>query len=440
MTTAIEIIRRRSATSGLVAERSADIDIARRGWERMGILLGSLDNPQLACRTIHIAGSKGKGTTTHIAAGVLQAAGHRVGRYTSPHLLTWNERIAIDDRSISDADLDHAVGEVDRVMTALESERPHIGAFSSFELLTAAAFLHFRERDCAWAVIEVGLGGRFDSTNHLRPAATVITRIEREHPEILGPEIADIAWNKAGIIKSGTPVVVAAQPANARAVIEHEAAIARAPLYREGTAWSVVPGESGIRYSGPDLPTIDMGEALPGAHNRSNLGAALTAVHLATGSLPPSTAVSRKLASIRIPGRFDRRTHPATGRELILDVAHTPESVRALIETSKRSTGRHQFPFIVGLLTDKPALEILAAIKPAASIVVFPELDNPRAVPAADLVAAAESIALRCERAPSVESALVRLSAGAGPLVVTGSFAVVAAALRSLSSRDTSPA
>jgi dihydrofolate synthase/folylpolyglutamate synthase len=440
VTTAIEIIRRRSATSGLVAERSADIDIARRGWERMGILLGALDNPQLACRTIHIAGSKGKGTTTYFAAAVLQAGGHLVGRYTSPHLLTWNERIAIDDQSISDADLDHAVGEVDRVMTALESERPHLGAFSSFEVLTAAAFLHFRERDCAWAVIEVGLGGRFDSTNHLRPAVTVITRIEREHPEILGPEIADIAWNKVGIIKSGTPVVVAAQPANARAVIEHEAAIARAPLYREGIAWTVDRGESGIRFSGPGLPIVDVREALPGAHNRSNLGAALTAVHLATGGLPPSGAISQTLASLRVPGRFDRRAHPATGRELILDVAHTPESVRALIETARATTGRSSFPFVVGLLADKPALEILAAIKPAASVVVFPDLDNPRAVSAADLSAAASSIGLRSERAPSVEAALDQLSPGSAPVVVTGSFAVVAAALRSLSSPDTSPA
>jgi dihydrofolate synthase/folylpolyglutamate synthase len=439
VTTTIEIIRRRSAgASGLIADRSADIDVARLGWIRMGSLLAKLGNPQLSYSTIHVAGSKGKGTTTHLAAALLDATGYRTGRYTSPHLLNWNERIAVDDLPISDGDLDRLVRDVDSDMAALERDRPELGTFNSFELLTAAGFIYFWEQNCDHSVIEVGLGGRFDSTNHLHPAVTVITRIEREHAEILGPSLEVIAWNKAGIIRPGTPVVVGGQVPPALRVITTEAASAGAPLYRESSEWSVLPQREGLRYQLQNQPDLELSDGLPGAHNRSNLGAALTAVHLATGSLAPASTIAATVGAIRIPGRFDRRRDPASRRDLILDVAHTPESIRALIETAYAVTGRTRFPFVVGLLSDKPAREILSVIKPAASEVIFPELGNPRAVSAADLVDIARSLELNGKAVASALDALDHPPSGSVPIIVTGSFAIVSAVLRLLSDRHAS--
>ncbi len=194
--------------------------MAELGLRRMGVLLDELGNPQRKYRTIHVAGSKGKGTTTYLAASILAEAGLRTGRYVSPHLFRWNERIAIDGQSISDHDLAGVLGAVDDLMGQIERNQPALGVFNAFELLTAAAFLHFSGKECDAAVIEVGLGGRFDSTNHMAPVATILTTIEDEHAEILGPDLATIAWNKAGIMRRQVPTVVQRQSDDVLAVID----------------------------------------------------------------------------------------------------------------------------------------------------------------------------------------------------------------------------
>ena len=237
----VDLIERRSALSrGFIAERSPDPAIAERGLTRMGVLLGELGDPHLGYRTIHIAGSKGKGTTTHIISALLTSLGIKTGRYTSPHLLDWNERIAVDDLPIPDAAFSRVLADIEATMAAIERRNPEMGSFNAFELLTAAAFVHFREQDCDMAAIEVGLGGRFDSTNHVRPLVAVITRIEEEHIEILGPSITDVAWNKAGIIKSSAPVVMAEQVPAVADVIAAEAEKFGASLLRENLEWQAV--------------------------------------------------------------------------------------------------------------------------------------------------------------------------------------------------------
>ena len=431
---ALDIIQRRgSLARGLVAERSPDPTVAERGLQRMGVLLTALGNPHLAYRTIHIAGSKGKGTTAHAAAAILQEFGYATGRYTSPHLLTWNERIAVNSNSISDSAFDRLSGEVDRAMSEVEEQRPDLGSFNSFELLTAISFVHFRERRCDIAVIEVGLGGRFDSTNHVEPVSTVITRIESEHIEILGPTLRDVAWNKAGIVKPGIPVVVTEQQADVETVVASEAAARSAPLFREGREWSasVTPGRVHYRFGAEAV--IEIESTLPGAHNAANIGAAVTAVRLVTDISPlPEATISRAIGNLVISGRFDRRSDPVTDRQLILDGAHTPESLATLVKTVVDETGAPQFPMIVGVLSDKPADLMLATLAPFAELIVFPGSSSIRAIPPGELQARATALGIRSDVAPSVRAALESIPAGRVPVVVTGSFGIVADCLRAI--------
>jgi dihydrofolate synthase/folylpolyglutamate synthase len=432
--TPIDIIHRRGAMArGLVADRSSDTSVAARGHRRMGVLLDALGNPQLTYRTIHVAGSKGKGTTTHIVAALLTAAGFRTGRYVSPHLLRWNERIAVDDLAIPDSDFTRILTDVDRAMAMIEAEQLELGPFNAFELLTATAFRYFLEQRCDIAVIEVGLGGRFDSTNHLDPSATIITRIEEEHLDILGPRLVDVAWNKAGVIKSRVPVVSVTQRADVAAVIETEARAAGAPLLRQGRDWSALIEDETIRLQAGDGPPLEFRCSLPGTHNLANIGAAVVAALIAIGdrSLPESV-VSGTMATIQIPGRFDRRVDPATGRTLVLDGAHTPESIRALVETAVAELGSAQFPVILGVLADKPAIAILTLLAPVTSRIICPEQRNPRAISGPDLCAAARDLGLDAAAMLTMRAALDAIGAGPEPILVTGSFGVVADALTTL--------
>jgi dihydrofolate synthase / folylpolyglutamate synthase len=435
----IEMIHRRSDLShGFVAERSADVSIAERGFNRMGLLLAKLGDPHRAYRTIHVAGSKGKGSTTHIASALLTSLGIKTGRYTSPHLLEWNERIAVNDLAIRDADFARVLAETETAMQIIETRQPELGTYNAFELLTAAAFLHFREEECDLAVIEVGLGGRFDSTNHVHPLVSVITRIEEEHVDILGPSIRDIAWNKAGIIKPNTPVVVADQFAAVDEVIRAEADSVAAPLLRENHEWQARRALDAITVRIRSEHRLLHCQSLPGEHNLSNVGAALTAVDLAVGGVAlADDQISETLAALRIPGRFERRIDPRSGQLLVLDVAHTPESVAALIDAAVSALGMRKFPFIVGLLSDKPATEILARIAPVAEHVIFPQLANPRAVNPRELQAIADRLNLSSTIAPSILAALAQIPDGSAPLLVTGSFGIVAECQRVLSSRRT---
>jgi dihydrofolate synthase / folylpolyglutamate synthase len=432
---AVDIIHRRSALDrGLVADRSPDQAVAERGLRRMGVLLEKLGNPQQSYRAIHVAGSKGKGTTTYIAAAVLTALGYRTGRYVSPHLLTWNERIAIDNQSISDAEFTTVLAVVDRAMSELERQVPDLGTFNAFELLTAAAFIHFRDRQCDVAVIEVGLGGRFDSTNHVHPEVSVITRIEAEHLDILGPTLEQVAWNKAGIIKPGIPVVIAVQQPVVEAVLESEADRIGAPLLREGIEWTMTPTADSLCYRTRKEAPPELTAALPGVHNRSNIGAALTAVATLIGEEQlPVDLVSAVLESIGIPGRFDRRVDPLTGRTIVLDGAHTLESIHALIESMHAEYGSELFPVIMGLLVDKPAAEILSVLEPAASRIIFPNNRGPRIVPAQSLLETALQLGMQATVLPTIRAALDEIGPGPEPVLITGSFGIVAAAIADLS-------
>ena len=204
--------------------RFADFErLPRSGivWDlkRVEKLLEKLGNPHLAARTVHIAGTKGKGSTSAMMASILKQAGYKVGLYTSPHLLSYTERIQVNGKPISEADWTTLVEKLQPHITAVNEEH-EFGELTTFEILTVMAFTHFRDVKADWQVMEVGIGGRLDATNVVKPEVCIITSISYDHMEVLGDTLAKIAGEKAGIVKAGVLVVSAPQNPEAMEVIE----------------------------------------------------------------------------------------------------------------------------------------------------------------------------------------------------------------------------
>ena len=418
---------------GLVADRSADVSVAELGLRRMGVLLNELGNPQRNYRTLHIAGSKGKGTTTYLGAAVLSAAGLRTGRYVSPHLFRWNERIAIDGLSISDNDFADVLGTVDDRMARIERTLPELRVFNAFELLTAAAFLHFAENDCDAAVIEVGLGGRFDSTNHLSPVATILTTIENEHADILGPDLATIAWNKAGIMRGQVPSIVQRQANGVLAVLEREGRQVEAPLLLEGRDWSAT-GETSIKIESNRLDLSDLHLSLPGSVNASNLGAALIAIQEGFAEVKlASDLVNRAVGNLPIPGRFSIMRHPRTGQVFVLDGAHTVQSLHALGRAVQTHFGIERTTYVVNMLDDKPLDQVFEVIHAFADEIVLPPVASKRSAEPSNLFTAAMSDGSNVRTPPSLSACLASIRPDGQPVIVTGSFGLVSEAISILS-------
>jgi dihydrofolate synthase/folylpolyglutamate synthase len=309
--------------------------------ERMRALLRLLGDPHERIRLVHVTGTKGKGSTCAMLASILQAAGYRVGLFTSPHLERVEERIEIDGHSISPTELAERMEEVAAAVRQLEKTGAHI---TFFEIGTALGFLHFWYRRCDIAVIEVGLGGRFDSTNVCQPLVSVITNIGIDHTAQLGDTLQQIAFQKAGIIKRGVPVVTGWIQESPRAVIQAVAAELNAPL-RE--------------CQSIDERVLPQSLGLLGRHQLANATVALAAsdVLCETGLRIVDSAITRGLSEVRWPARIELISQRPI---VILDSAHNVPSIEALIETL-RSTfpGVRKKHLIFAVSSDKHYLEML---------------------------------------------------------------------------------
>ncbi|HEY8530617.1 MAG TPA: folylpolyglutamate synthase/dihydrofolate synthase family protein, partial [Limnochorda sp.] len=395
---------------------------ARPGLERITFLAERLGNPQEAFRIVHVAGTNGKGSTASAIAAALRAAGFRVGLYTSPHLVRFHERIQVDGEPISDVELAEAVDRI-RPLADEAASDPAIGRPTQFEVGTALALDHFARRGVEWAVLEVGLGGRWDATNLVMPELSVITPIGHDHMNILGERLGAIAREKAGIIKPGRPVVLAPQPSEALEVLWAQAEAVGAPVIQvaEGQA----AGRFGYRCLETDLSrtrfrlTTPWGSALElviplgGPHQAMNGAVAAAAVlslapklaHPEGPGAPdgraPAQAWEAEAArwleegwrSLRWPGRLE----VAQGR-LILDGAHNPEGAQALARAlapffsqGNRLQGRGPSLFLVfGCLAEKAMASMLEALCPLAAGVIATQARQGRTAPAApEAVAAA---------------------------------------------------
>lgn len=332
-------------------------------------LLERLGQPQRGVRAIHLAGSKGKGSVAHFLERGLRAAGLRTGLYTSPHLSDWRERARVDGEPAADEDYRRAFAAV------LDAAGP--GA-TFFDLMTAAAFLVFRARGCDWWVIETGLGGRFDSTNVLAPAAAVVTSIELEHVDVLGPDLPAIAREKAGIFKAGARSWSGLVPGHpARPVLAAAAAAA-------GGVLQELPEEVECRA---DLPYPQ-----PPMRRNFALARAILLDLAATGGAGPALATAAAElarmppAALVLPGRWEPRRLP-DGRLAILDVAHTVESLRPLLAAFRHEFAGRARGVVFALRDDKDAAGLAAALGPAPPgerWFAAPAGDHPRsAAPAA---------------------------------------------------------
>jgi len=383
----------------------------RLGLERVARALDDLGRPDRALRVLHVAGTNGKGSTCAMADAALRAAGHRVGLYTSPHLERFSERIRVDGREISDDELARRVEAVRRACPW--HERSEEDRLTYFEFATLLAILHFAEEGVSAAVLEVGLGGRFDATTAVTPLACAISRIGLDHVEILGPTLAHVAREKAGILKPGVPAVtVEAQPPDALAVLREEAAARGAPL-------ALAPPWDGPR-------------GLRGPHQRENAGLAAAALRLldAAGVAVPGSAIQAGIAGARWPGRLEE-----VGG-VLLDGAHNPDGAAALAAALAELHPGRPVELVFGVLADKDLPGMLAALAPAVRAFHLVTPESPRARDAASYAAAVTALGrpahVHADLAGAIAAA--RAAAADGALTcVAGSLYVVGAARALLS-------
>jgi dihydrofolate synthase/folylpolyglutamate synthase len=420
-------------------ERLPDLRRVRLDLGPARRLLARLGDPQSGLSVLHVAGSKGKGSTALLAESVLRASGARVGTFTSPHLERWTERFRLDGAEVDGARLAAAVERIRPHVEALRAEDP-AAAPSFFDAATAAALVLFREASVDRAILEVGLGGRLDSTNVVQPAVACITTIELEHTDKLGDTLAAIAGEKAGIVKPGAAVVTGDLAPEALAVVEARARAAGAPLARLGRDFSVEvldAGLDGLRLQLRD-GELELDARLPvlGEHQARNAAIAVACVRRlpdapAGGAL--REAVARGLAEARLPGRVE-----LLGRApwRIADGAHTAASARALAR-ALAPLPRRRARLVLSVSLGKNLPEILAALLPCFDEVTVTRADAVRSLEPAAVAAAVRAVApaVRVNAVPNPFLALrvAREGLGEGDLVcATGSVYLAGIARRVL--------
>ncbi len=416
------------ALARLLALRGGEYAGMRPGLERIEALLDALDRPERAYTLAQIGGTNGKGSTAAMLAAILRADGRRVGLYTSPHLVSFRERIRVDGEAIAE---DAVVDGVEALGTLIAREDATV-----FEATTALAFDHFARERVDIAVLEVGLGGRVDSTTVGRPVVAVLGPIDFDHREFLGDTLTAIATEKAAILRSGT-AISAAQPPEAAAVVLEHVARAGVPLLMEGRDITVSVrarslGGQRIDCAGPGWRLDDLRLGLLGAYQPGNALLAVTAARVLDVG---ERAIRDGLARARWPGRFDVRRR--AGGWLVLDGAHNPAGARALAASLEAYFGDTPMTLIFGVLRDKDAAGILQPLLGRARRLILTASASPRAAAPADLRALVPA-SRPVEIAPTVAGALgLAEAAPAAPLVcVAGSLALVGAALGHLDGGD----
>ncbi|HSN78496.1 MAG TPA: folylpolyglutamate synthase/dihydrofolate synthase family protein [Anaerolineae bacterium] len=368
-------------------ERRRSVPYTETAWdlERTRRVLHGLGDPHLTLRYVHVAGSKGKGSTAANVDAILRASGLRTGFYSSPHLHTFRERIRIDGQLIGQQDVVQLLAQCQPAIEA-------VPGITTFEIITVLALLHFAQQQVEWVVLEVGLGGRLDATNVVVPAVSVITPISLEHTALLGDTLDLIAREKAGIIKPDVPVVVAPQHAEALAAIEEVATRRGSRLVLAGRDWtwrSIADSVAGQTFDvaaavspwGPD-ELAALHTPLLGAHQLANATTAIAACAELARQGAPVTADSlrRGLAQVVWPGRLEVLAAPPLSQQtLVLDSSHNDTSARLL-----RSALAHYFPgrplhLVVGVSNDKDAAGILAELLPGAQGALLTRSRHPRA-------------------------------------------------------------
>lgn len=379
------------------------------GLENISRLLAALDLPAPDERFIHVAGTNGKGSTCALIDSICRSAGYRTGLFTSPHLVTFRERVQVDGEMISEKEV--AAG-LTKIRALIRDWTPHP---TFFEIVTALALDHFRNREVEIVALETGMGGRLDATNAIQPVVSVLTPIDLDHQKWLGDSLTKIAFEKAGIIKPGVPVVSALQLSEAEAVIRARATECGAPL-------------DFVKEPVGRLPI-----GLFGTHQQENAALALSALHTA-GVEIGEEAIANGLSNVVWPARFQRWDERIT-----IDGAHNPSGARVLARTWRETFGNKQATVLLALLQDKDPAAICAALGPIAYRWFLPAIQSERALKPEELRLIIQdrlpdaSVAIF----PSFDAALAEAREDTAPILITGSLHFAGEALAELRGEPT---
>ncbi len=342
------------------------------GLDVITALLDALDNPHHRLAVIHVAGTNGKGSVCAMLESVLRASGFKTGLYTSPHLIDFSERFSVDGAPIPDDLLDGYIRQMEEVADGTEASAG-LRAATFFEISTAIAFQYFADEKVDIAIIETGMGGKWDATNVVIPLVSVITHIDIDHTNFLGDSIDKIAAEKAGIIKPGRPVVSAPQSDEVLAILKQ----AGQPVICTADSVSVVktapPQKLKIETHARNLPPINL--PLLGECQRENCAVAVAALEVLADMLDFEPAFKQGLESSAWAARFQiLQSEPVT----ILDGAHNPSAARALVKAIREYYPKHQVGFILGFLDDKDSVEFLQILKPVVAKAWTITIEAPR--------------------------------------------------------------
>jgi dihydrofolate synthase/folylpolyglutamate synthase len=385
------------------------------GLENIARLCAALDHPERAFQSVIVAGTNGKGSVTAMVHRTLVAAGHRAGRYTSPHLQRIEERFVIGEREVETPELEAAAGQVREAVEALQRTGALDAPPTFFECTTAVAFVLFRAAAVRIAVLEVGLGGRLDATNIVVPVAAAITSIDFDHEAQLGNTIEAIAFEKAGVIKPAIPVVCGDLPAEAERVVRRVCAERSARFTPAAT------------YERDVVELAGAAMALRGAHQRANARVAVGLLREldAIGLAVDDEAIRTGLTGVCWPGRLELIRYEDA--EVLLDAAHNPAGARALA-AHLREIGWTGAALVFGVMTDKNALAMLAELAAVCGPVFCTTPETPRAMPAEDVARAAQSLAGRpwsVSTVPVPADALAAAARACSKVVVAGSIFLI---------------
>jgi dihydrofolate synthase/folylpolyglutamate synthase len=438
--------------------------------EHMRVLLGAMNHPERAFPSVLIAGTNGKGSTAATVASILRASGLKTGLYTSPHLVSINERIRVDGEEISDDDFAGLHGKVDRVAEDLVEQRELPWHPSFFEMMTAIAFAHFARQQVEIAVLEVGMGGRLDATNVVEPLVSVIADISLDHQKFLGNTVGEIAREKVGIIRPGGVVVTLPQQPEANDVIGNTildlgargvSAVQYVPPVSPGSSRYLVsteyrvpsteknssnsePGETNNATPRYRYPLQVMGKQilvetpLVGRHQLRNVALAIaTAEKLNQQGFTGITAstIERGIRETKWPGRFQVLPAHAGWPEMVLDVAHNPAGAWALRSALSEHYDDRPLIFVFGAMRDKAISEMTEILFPLAHQVIATRPQNPRSASPQEIQQAASRTGAEIEPIDDVAEALERAGVGSASgavIVVTGSMYLVGEVMRIL--------
>jgi dihydrofolate synthase/folylpolyglutamate synthase len=397
---------------------------------RVERLLAPMGNPHTCFPSIHIAGTKGKGSAAAMCEACLRVAGYRTGLYISPHLHTFRERIQVAGRKIAPEDVIALVAEARPLIERV----PDV---TYFEAITAIGFLYFARSAVDMAVVEVGLGGRLDATNVLTPKVSVITSLSLEHTYLLGDTLAEIAYEKAGIIKPGIPVVSAPQRAEAVKVLEAVSQERSAPLTEIGRDWDYEPGPADLDGQSFTVRRITDGGSdldgeyripLLGRHQLQNATSVLAALDILgqRGFCIPAETVREGLRDVRWPGRMEILSRDPL---VVADGAHNPYSAQVLRQALEEWFPGRRWVLVFGASADKDVAEMLSTLLPISDYVIVTRSDHPRAAAPVELADAVASVGGGAEVSVNVRKSIRRglsmMDPGSG-LLVTGSLHLVA--------------